>query len=127
MQMKRLSLTAVIITTTLATTGFAKDYPEPSQSSIKMLLQNPNIALGFDSLYGDGKAKEILEANGIKPNKTFSSISSGTSKAIQTANEVIPNGKFISKLGSGFVMTHKGKVYRCYLSNSRVACRQNPD
>ena len=52
MQMKRLSLTAVIITT-LATAGFAKDYPEPSQSSIKMLLQNPNIALGFDSLYGD--------------------------------------------------------------------------
>ena len=113
--------------TLMATAGFAKDYPEPRQSAIKMLLEDPNIALYFDSLYGDGKAKEILEANGIKPNKTISSISSRTSKAIQTANEVIPNGKFISKLGSGFVMTHKGKVYRCYLSDSRVACRQNPD
>ena len=120
-------LTAVIIATTLATAGFAKDYPEPSQSSIKMLLQNPNMVLGFDSLYGDGKAKEILEANGIKPNKPIISPSSRLSKLIQTANEVIPNGKFISKLGSGFVMTHKGKVYLCYKSDRRVLCRQNPD
>lgn len=116
-------LTAVIIATTLATAGIAKDYPEPPQSSIKMLLQNPNYVLGFDSLYGDGKAKEILEANGIKPKK----IINWTSKRIQTANEVIPNGKFISKLGSGFIMTHKGKVYLCYQSDRRVLCRQNPD
>lgn len=123
----RVLLTAVIIATTLATTGFANDYPEPPQSAIKMLLEDPTMAGGFDSVFGVGKAKEILEANGIKPNKSISSISSRTSKAIQTANEVIPNGKFISKLGSGFVMTHKGKVYRCFQSDRRILCQQNPD
>ena len=116
-------LTAVIIATTLATTGFAKDFPEPPQSAIKMLLQNPYTAATFDALFGEGKAKEILEANGMKPKK----IINWTSKRIQTANEVVPNGKFISKLGSGFVMTHKGKVYLCYQSDRRVLCSQNPD
>jgi hypothetical protein len=54
-------LTAVIIATTLATTGFANDYPEPPQSAIKMLLADPTSAGGFDLTFGEGKAKEVLE------------------------------------------------------------------
>ena len=53
-----------------------------------------------------------------------------TSGSIQTANEVIPKGKFISTIGGGdgFAMTYKGKVYLCFLYDvDEIGCHQNAD
>ena len=56
------------------------------------------------------------------------------SKRIQTANEVIPKGKFITDIGeipARFVMVYKGKVYTCGNIVKRrdipIGCEQNPD
>tara|TARA_B110000908_G_scaffold119103_1_gene139582 strand:- start:64 stop:507 length:444 start_codon:yes stop_codon:yes gene_type:complete len=142
-------LTAVIIATTLATTGFANDYPEPPQSAIKMLLADPTSAGGFDLTFGEGKAKEVLDkicenpksldaqfANCPLSKKTLERRQTNAekredeaSKRIQTANEVIPKGKFMSTVANdGFVIVYKGKVYQCraYKANE-IGCEQNPD
>ena len=46
---------------------------------------------------------------------------------IQTANKVIPKGTFISTVRTGFVMTHKGKVYLCSNTEFKVLCKENTE
>ena len=48
---------------------------------------------------------------------------------IETANKILPKGKFISLTRLGFIMTHKGKVYHCKLieefPRNNVGCWEN--
>ena len=123
--------TAIVIATTIATAGFAKDYPTITQGAIDWLLDDPSRAMRdlFDQELGEGKAKEILEANGIDSRTGAEKRADEASKRIQTANEVIPKGKFISAVESyGFVMAYKGKVYQCRaFKANEIGCDQNPD
>ena len=129
-----LSVTAIVIATTMATAGFAQYSPKNPQTdkipqaAIDWLLENPTKAGGFDLEYGEGLAKVIFEANGIDTRTDAEKREDKASKRIQTANEVIPKGKFISTVAKdGFVIVYKGKVYQCraYKANE-IGCEQNP-
>ena len=129
-----LSVTAIVIATTMATAGFTKDFPEIPQGAIDLLLKNPTTSGGFDLTFGEGAAKKILEANGIDTRTDAEKREDEDSKRIQTANEVIPKGKFITDIGempARFVMVYKGKVYTCGNIVKRrdipIGCEQNPD
>ena len=127
--MQRLiSVIAIVIATTMATAGFAKDFPAIPQEAIDRLLEDPTKSGGFDAVFGEGIAKKILEANGIDTRTDAEKREDEDSKRIQTANEVIPKGKFISTVAQdGFVIVYKGKVYQCraYKANE-IGCEQNP-
>ncbi len=52
----------------------------------------------------------------------------GFASRIETANKVIPNGRFISTIGNGFfVMAHKGKVYTCFEYDLKIRCQENTE
>ena len=127
--MQRLiSVTAIVIATTMATAGFAKDFPQIPRAAIDMLKKYPTMTTAFDERYGKGTAKKILDANGIDTRTDAEKREDEDSKRIQTANEVIPKGKFISTVAQdGFVIVYKGKVYQCraYKANE-IGCEQNP-
>ena len=112
------------------TSVFAEDYPEPPVAAIEYLLKDyPKISRieGFNMVFDEGKAEEILKANGLEwpvneepPEMTPGQIAS------QTANKIIPRGKLIVSFQNSFVMSHQGNVYLCMIRNSpRVASYLN--
>ena len=129
-----LFVTAIVMATAMVTAGFAKDFPEIPQGAIDLLLKKPNLATMFDEKFGKGSAKVIFEENGIDTRTDAEKREDEDSKRIQTANEVIPKGKFITDIGempARFVMVYKGKVYTCGNIVKRrdipIGCEQNPD
>ena len=120
---------SLFITGLSITSVFAEDYPEPPVAAIEYLLKDyPKISRveGFNMVFGEGKAEEIVKENGLEwPVKGKSPEMTSTEIGYQTANKIIPKGKLIAHLQQSFVMTYEGKVYHCFGAGKRVACFLN--
>ena len=125
------TLTMSLVAFALSTIGvFAEDYPEPPMEAIEYLFEGypqRSKVEGFNMVFGEGKAEEILKENGLEwPVKEELPEMTTVQIASETANKIIPTGKLITSFQNSFVMIHQGNVYLCIIGNSpRVACYLN--
>ena len=130
-----------------------------SSDAIELLQKKPSTAVVFDAIYGGGDACEFIDAaveecvpkwaihdetEAEKIARLFQDYQKGINvfcdknsdlkdcwSPERLANEVITNGKFITKIDKNFIMTHKNTVYICsmwYMDKvDKVQCHINPD